>query len=61
MTYTEEARQTVAKCVQPDGSLHNLGWFLSWDLGREEATLDGTFTAEELHVIADYMQRKWKP
>lgn len=43
--------------IQPDGSLANSGWYLHWKPGDAEATLDGTFTAEELRAIADYMER----
>lgn len=51
----ERARAELLKCAQPDGGLFDLGWYLAWSPGREDATLDGTFSAYDLRAIADFM------
>lgn len=48
----------VIEAIQDDGSLYELGWYLAWKPGAEEAVLDGKFTAAELRAIADYMTPK---
>jgi hypothetical protein len=53
---TEDAEEAVAKCIQSDGGLFNLGWYLSYKPGNDEAVLDGRFTADELVAIAAYMR-----
>ena len=44
--------------IENDGSLDNLGWYLSWHTGNEFATLDGEFTANELEAITWWMKKK---
>lgn len=39
-----------------DKQLHSLGWYLSVESGDAEATLDGTFTADQLEAIAMWMR-----
>ena len=56
-------RPVICKTVEDaicakDGGLFCLGWYLAFTPGDENATLDGTFNAEELRSIADYMD--WK-
>lgn len=46
----------LSQAVQKDGGLHDLGWYLCWTPDEHTATLDGTFTAEELMAIALYMK-----
>lgn len=41
--------------IEPDGGLYNLGWYLAWKPGQENATLDGMFDAAQLRAIADWM------
>lgn len=41
-----------------DGSLHSLSWYLFWEKGDVQATLDGDFTADELEAIAWWMRSK---
>lgn len=41
-----------------NNNLYSLGWYLSWYVGDEEATLDGDFTADELEAIAWWMKNK---
>jgi len=48
---------TVKDAIQPDGSLYDLGWYLSWIYGAESAVLDGEFTADELAEIAEHMKK----
>ncbi len=52
----EEAKKRLSAYITKDGGLFDLGWYLAWDHGRGEATLDGSFTAEDLMAIAVYMQ-----
>jgi hypothetical protein len=49
--------EDVQRAVQADGSLYDLGWYLSWTVGRKTAVLDGTFTSQQLRDIADHMDR----
>jgi len=50
----------VKAAIQPDGGLFNLGWYLAWTVGEDTATLDGSFTADDLDAIAAHM-RNTKP
>ena len=43
--------------IKEDGSLYSLGWYLEWDVGEKNATLDGMFTSQELRDIADHMDK----
>ena len=45
-----EIRDSIVKA-----GLYSLGWYLSWEIGQKEATLDGDFTSTQLRQIADYM------
>lgn len=42
--------------IHPDGRLYNLGAYLDWAPGYENATLDGEFTADQLEAIAWWMR-----
>lgn len=42
--------------IKADGSLYDLGWYLSWERGDKHAVLDGDFTADELEAIAKHMK-----
>ena len=46
----------VKEAIQTDGGLYDLGWYLAWTPGEETAVLDGSFTAADLHAIADHME-----
>lgn len=46
--------------INEDDELDSLGWYLTWENFRKEATLDGEFTAEELEAIAWWMKNKYK-
>jgi hypothetical protein len=46
------------KLFKEDGCLFSLGWYLSWDIGDDKATLDGEFSADELEAIAWWMRNK---
>lgn len=48
---------SVKAAIQEDGGLYDLGWYLGWTPGDEEAVLDGRFSAAELRAIADHMER----
>ena len=39
-----------------DGGLTSLGWYLAWWPGNDTATLDGSFTADDLEAIAWWMR-----
>lgn len=43
--------------IQTDGSLYDLGWYLSWSAGDPQAVLDGRFSSGELRAIADHMDK----
>ena len=43
-----------------DGGLADLSWYLDWQVGDEEATLDGPFSAEDLEAIAWWMRNAKK-
>lgn len=51
-----QARELLEGAISTDGGLHSLGWYLAWNPGRENATLDGEFTADDLEAIAWWMR-----
>lgn len=51
-----KARELLFGSIGPDDRLMNVGWYLSWAPGKEKATLDGDFTADELDAIAWWMR-----
>lgn len=55
MTY-EEAKEVLKDAIADNGGLFNLGWYLHWGKGQENAVLDGDFDADELEAIAVYMR-----
>ncbi len=55
MTY-EEAKKHLEEYIKPNGGSYSVGWYLAWSPGREEATLDGQFTADDLLAISVYMR-----
>jgi hypothetical protein len=50
-----EARKILDKAVE-DRGLYDAAWYLNWNMGRPDATLDGRFTADELEAIAWWMR-----
>ena len=52
----KKAKELLAPAIQTDGWLFNLGWYLNWKLGDKDATLDGSFTADDLEAIAWWMR-----
>ena len=50
----EEAKDILGDSVEADG-LFDLGWYLGYTNGDDEAVLDGSFTAQQLRAIATYM------
>jgi hypothetical protein len=45
----------------PEGvALYSLDWYLSWQPMQKKATLDGTFSADELEAIAQHMREYGK-
>ena len=52
--------QIIKESLQPDGGLHFLAGYLSWNVGDRKVTIDGDYTAEELRAIADHMESKLK-
>lgn len=54
----EQARCIIQPdVIQPDNTLHSVGWYLEWS-GGNHATLDGKFSAAELEAIAWWMRNK---
>ena len=49
--------QIIKESLQPDGGLHWLAGYLSWNVGDRKVTIDGDYTAEELRAIADHMDK----
>ena len=49
------ARRVLGTAVKERG-LFDSGWYLSYGFGREDACLDGDFTAEQLEAIAWFMR-----
>ena len=47
----------LKEAIRPDGSLFDLGWYLGWTPGDDEAVLDGRFSIIELRKIADHMEK----
>lgn len=47
----QEAREILGNIIQPDGSLYNLGHYISWELEEECITLDDRFSVHELEAI----------
>jgi hypothetical protein len=52
----QRAREVLGAEIEHDGGLHNLGRYLSWAPGDQEAVLDGRFSAEHLEAIAWWMK-----
>lgn len=46
--------------IMPDNSLFDLGYYISWHMGAPKAILDGEFTAEQLHAVANHMEQHHK-
>jgi hypothetical protein len=57
VTAEQRADEAVQSCIHEDGALYDLGWYLAWEPKSDTATLDGYFTAAELHAIANYMEK----
>ena len=55
---TEEiAREILGGAIRDDDSLNSIR-FLQWQAGWDAATLDDSFTADELEAIAWWMRNK---
>ena len=52
--------QIIKESLQPDGGLHWLAGYLSWNIGDRKVTIDGDLTPGELRAIADHMESKLK-
>jgi len=52
-----QATQILQSSIASDGGLYNVGWYLAWSQGDATATLDGTFTADDLEAIAWWMRQ----
>jgi hypothetical protein len=51
-----EQHQIIKEAIQPDGGLHWLAGYVSWNVGDRRVTIDGDFTPDELRAIADHME-----
>ena len=56
----KKAREILKDIIRTDGGLADLSWYLDWQVGDEEATLDGPFSAEDLEAIAWWMRNAKK-
>lgn len=54
----EKAEIHLAKQLTEDGGLDDASWYLHYLAGNEQATLDGSFTAEDLEAIAAVMRAR---
>ena len=54
----QKAKAILGDAIGADESLYSLGWYLFWDKGNDEATLDGKFTLEELQAITWWIENK---
>jgi hypothetical protein len=52
-----EQHQIIKEAIQPDGGLHWLAGYVSWNVGDRRVTIDGDFTPDELRAIADHVER----
>lgn len=52
----EQSYAILKDFIQDNGVLFDVRKYLSWYVGDETATLDGSFTADELEAIAIYMR-----
>ena len=52
----ERAKEILGDTVREDGSLYNLGWYVSWNKTRKRVVLDGEFGIEDLEAIAQYLR-----
>lgn len=57
----EKARELLRHSI--DGKdLHDIGWYLAWKATYPDwATLDGTFSADDLEAIAWWMRHNAEP
>lgn len=53
----DRAKVILKNAIAPDGGLTNLCWYIGWTPGYLNATLDGSFSADELEAIAVYMRQ----
>jgi hypothetical protein len=54
----EKAREILGPDIGADGSLFGGENYLHWSPGEQSATLDGSFTADDLEAIAWWMRNK---
>ena len=55
-----EQHQIIKEAIQPDGGLHWLAGYVSWNVGDRKVTIDGDFTPDELRAIANHVESKLK-
>ena len=48
----EKVEKILGESIQKDGSLNSTGWYLCWNVGDDNATLDGIFDVDDLEAIA---------
>lgn len=53
-----QARVILGEDITDTDELYNGGRYLSWSKGETTATLDDSFTADELEAIAWWMRNK---
>lgn len=52
----QEAKEYLQDCIEENGDLYDLGWYVHYHKGNYSATLDGEFSPEALEAIAAYMR-----
>ena len=55
----EKAIKILGDTIKPDGSLFELGHYMSWSVGDKYVTLDCRFDADELEAIAWWMKHNF--
>ena len=55
----EKAIEILGDMIQSDGSLFDLGHYVSWKVGDKEVTLDCQFDADEIEAIAWWMKHNF--
>lgn len=54
----EKARKILKDSIGDDNGLYSLGKYLYWQTGYDTATLDASFSVEELEAIVWWMKNK---
>ena len=56
----KQARKILEDEIESNGELYSLGRYIAWSINDAKATLDGSFTANDLEAIAWWMKNNKK-